>query len=464
MTLPPLRCFQGVIPAAIATASADGVPNVTYLSQVFRIDDEHVALSCQFFNKTQRNVADNPQACLLLYDPVTFEAYRLAIRYERSEQSGPLFDVMAMRIQVIASHTGMAGVFALRSADVYRIESCERLDDFIDVPPLPAIDDPGGKNELRALQVVSQRACRATDLPTLVEDVLESLELALGCSNGMVLVPDDTGERLRVVGSRGYPSNMLGVEIGKGEGAIGTVAEERRMLRVCGLREELRYGRTIRDETVRGVGPGAVSTEVPLCGLPDAQSQVILPLLSGERLVGVLALESRDRLGFEEWDEAFLEIVANQVAVCLDRLLPSWRGGPATTIVSPPRGERPVRRFCFYPGDDCVFVDDQYLIRNVPGRILWKLLRMHAESDRSEFSNRELRLDPWLGLPPIRDNLESRMALLRKRLADKCPELSLPSIRRGHFRLVADCRIELLQAPEEADGRQGPFTTPLRSS
>ncbi|MEQ9324845.1 MAG: GAF domain-containing protein, partial [Polyangiaceae bacterium] len=378
MILPPLRCFQGVIPAAIATASADGVPNVTYLSQVFRVDDEHVALSCQFFNKTQRNIAENPCACIQLYDPVTFEAYRLTLRFERSETSGPLFDVMAMRIQVIASHTGMAGVFALRSADVYVIESCERLEGFIDVPALPALDDPGGRNELRALQVVSQRAARATDLPTLIDDVLESLELTLGCSNGMVLVPDESGETLRVVGSRGYPATMLGLEIARGQGAVGMVAEERRMLRVCGLREELRYGRAIRDELVRGEGPGALTTEVPLCGLPDAQSQVILPLLSADRLVGVLVLESRDRLGFDEWDEAFLEIVANQVAVCVDRLRETWRQSPEDLVAPRPDPDRVTRRFCFYPHDDCVFVDDAYLIRNVPGRILWKLLRMHA--------------------------------------------------------------------------------------
>ena len=57
-------CFQGIIPSFIATSDAHGVPNVTYLSQVYFVDEHHVALSCQFFNKTRRNLDENPYACV----------------------------------------------------------------------------------------------------------------------------------------------------------------------------------------------------------------------------------------------------------------------------------------------------------------------------------------------------------------------------------------------------------------
>src|SRR5690242_21477441 len=47
-------CFEGAIPAVIATASNDGTPNITYLSRVRLVDRGRVALSNQFFSKTSR--------------------------------------------------------------------------------------------------------------------------------------------------------------------------------------------------------------------------------------------------------------------------------------------------------------------------------------------------------------------------------------------------------------------------
>jgi adenylate cyclase len=452
---PPARCYQGVIPSVVATCSADGIPNAAYLSQVFSIDDGHVALSCQFFNKTKRNILENPYASLELYDPVSFEAYHMELRFERAETSGPLFDGMSLRIDAIASHTGMTGVFRLLSADVYEVLSVTKLEGFLEPARVEIGSEaeplPGPRSELRGLQLVSQRLCRIGRLDELLTTLLQTLEEAFGFEHSMVLLTDETGKRLYTVASRGYGEQGIGSEVKLGEGLIGSVAAQRKLLRVSGVEEELRYGRAIR-AAVHQSGRRELSPEIALPGLPDAQSHMALPLVSGERVLGVLAVESRQRLGFDEWDEAFLEIVANQVAVSLDNVLLRERGedepaSPPPKAAAAVSGERSLR-IRFFRNDDCVFIGDEYLIRNVPGRILWKILRAYHDAGRTEFSNRELRLDPWLGLPAVRDNLESRLVLLRKRLEQKCPDLSLVSTARGHFRLEARCQLSL----EESDG------------
>jgi predicted pyridoxine 5'-phosphate oxidase superfamily flavin-nucleotide-binding protein len=120
-------CFEGIIPAVIATASGDGTPNVTHLSRVHLVDDEHVALSNQFFSKTVRNLTENPHACLLLIDPIAWDEYRLVLRYERTERRGPVFDRLHRDVEAIAALTGMQGIFKLKSADVYRVVELDRV-------------------------------------------------------------------------------------------------------------------------------------------------------------------------------------------------------------------------------------------------------------------------------------------------------------------------------------------------
>ena len=67
------------MPAVVATAAADGTPNVTYLSRVRMVDADRVALSNQFFSKTARNLAENPRASMLIIDPTTYDEYRLEL-------------------------------------------------------------------------------------------------------------------------------------------------------------------------------------------------------------------------------------------------------------------------------------------------------------------------------------------------------------------------------------------------
>ena len=115
--------MQGVIPSHVVTCSSDGTPNASAISQVYYVDADHVALSHQFFNKTKRNVEDNPKAAVWLIHPETFETWDLELEFDRSETSGPVFQAMDMQIEAIASIVGMKGIFKLRAADIFRVVS-----------------------------------------------------------------------------------------------------------------------------------------------------------------------------------------------------------------------------------------------------------------------------------------------------------------------------------------------------
>jgi len=113
--------------ALMVTCSASGAPNATVISKVYYVDETHVALSFQFFNKTIKNVRENPRAWVGLTDFMSQSDWALDLEFEHSETEGPIFDAMDMQIEAIASATGMSGIFKLRAADIYRVLSVERL-------------------------------------------------------------------------------------------------------------------------------------------------------------------------------------------------------------------------------------------------------------------------------------------------------------------------------------------------
>jgi hypothetical protein len=439
-----------MIPAALSTCAPDGTPNITFISQLYYVDARHLAISHQFFNKTHRNVRQNPLACAMVLDPRTLQAYRLGLRFDHSETAGPLFESMSLQLQAIASYAGMADVFRLRASDVYEVLRVERMEGFTRLPTPPPSERPSRlfiPEDLDRLRLCVGRLTRPETLNDLLETGLATLDELLGFRHAMILLADERNAKLFTIASRGYADNGVGSEVGYGEGLIGMVARARRALRLSAIDHSLRYARAARAQAQAVAGAEAVCREIPLPGLPGAAAQIAVPLVTRSRLIGVIAVESPDPLAFMLREDTLLAIVAAQLATGIEQL--SRDADEPTPAATEPAGTpsaapvRCTRHICFYHGDDCVFVDGEYLIRNVPGRILWRLLTQQRDAGRREFTNRELRMDGWLGLPELKDNLESRLILLRKRLEQKCPDIRLVPRGRGRFSLETDVAVVL---------------------
>ncbi len=430
ISLAPLRrSLEGIVAPIMATRDAAGTPNISMISQVHYVDDRHVALSYQFFNKTRRNLLETRIASVEVADPITNAQHRLQLAYLDTQNSGPIFEAMRAKLAGIASHTGMEGVFKLLGADIFEVLSIEALR----CRQVAEAARPRDLLGLARMAAAKLRACR--DLNALFTCVLDSLTGPFGYEHGMILLLDPAAERFYTLQSRGYPASGVGSEILLGEGIIGVAARERVPIRINHMTADYRYGAAIRESIIRSGVEWQAATEIPFPGLESPASQLALPILVRGETFGVLFVESARPMRFWHDDEDALALLAEVIGACIPLLsdceAESEDEAPGPVAPAPAQALT-VRHFA---RDDSVFLGHDYLIKGVAGAILWRLLREHAATGRSEFNTRELRLDASLRLPEFAENLDARLVLLRNRLSEREAPIRLERSGRGRLRL-----------------------------
>jgi GAF domain-containing protein/pyridoxamine 5'-phosphate oxidase-like protein len=433
----PPACFEGLIPAPFATCSPEGTPNITYMSIVHLIDAERVGLSRQFFNKTRANLERNPLGQLRVVDPATMRQYALDLQYLHTETEGRTFEGMKANLEAIASQQGMADVFRLRGVDVHRVVRCAIVDGDL----VPAARPAPVRDVLAPLDEFVRRLGQCESYADATRTALEALDDLFGFRHSILLVADED-QRLLGVAGNGYAASAAGAEVPAGVGLIGIAAERRQVVSVASLARTRALTEAIRE---RAALPGR---EIPLPGLPSAQSAAAVPLPAPGGVLGVLYLESEEPGRFGPQTERLLRILGGHLASILGMLDDDRLQSAETPSAPPPdpaAGE--VLAVEYYQADDSVFVAGEYLVRGVPGRILWRLLNEHSAGGRTAFTNRELRLDERLGLPAGNDNLEARLLVLRKRLAAARCGIGLERVGRGRLALHVARALALSEVP-----------------
>ncbi|MBB3391007.1 adenylate cyclase [Rhizobium sp. BK275] len=427
-------CFEGVIPSIIATASADGMPNISYLSHVVRVDEEHVALSNQFFAKTAANVRANPKVTLIVVDGLTGDQFLLDIGFVRSVDAGALFDKIARQLKASSAQVGMSDVMRLRSADIFRVHGIEKVPSPVETAPpmtgrapvsLPALSE--------AIKAIEGKA----EADEIIESLLCGVQHVLGYDHALVLIHDNHRGCLTTTGSIGYERSGLGSEIAGSEGLIGAAATSGQTIKVSDMSRVRRFGEAIGLEAD---GAENVTRIVAFPQLPTAMSQIAVPMTVRGAVTGVLFVESTERLAFREEDEAALEILVGQAARALrasEREAAAAELKPVVSLPEPAAAGREVR-VIHHRFDDSVFVDGTYIVKGVAGTLLRLMLDWHLSDGRSEFTNREMRLAAGARMPEIKDNLETRLLLLRRRLEEKQAPIRLVRVGRGRVKLEAE--------------------------
>jgi len=439
------RMFEGVIPAVMCSVSAEGMPHLCFLSQVEYVDDAHVALSFQFFNRSRENVLATRRCTVSVDDPYTAAGIRMQLLYLRTETSGPVFERMKAKLAGIAAHSGMDKVYHLQGADIYLVQSVR------EVAGRRALQAPQPRCDVReATRAVIDRISACADMATLLDDTLEALRSHLCIDHSMILLADPARQVLYTVASLGYESSGIGAEIPVGHGVAGIAAREGVPLRIGHMTMWQTYGRAIRHRS-EAAGLGALSCdEIPLPGLSEPRSQLAVPLRLMGRTVGVLLAESLQDQHFSHDDEDALASIASPLALALSLLQPQEAEPPTPTGTAdapvPPADTGPLITLRHHAPTDSVFLGDSYLIKGVAGAILWKLAREVQLTGRREFTNRELRIASDLRLPDVTDNLEARLILLHKRLQERQAPIQLVRTGRGRFRLDIEGTLVLISA------------------
>jgi len=428
------RMMEGVIPPTMCTASADRMPNVSYLSLAEYVDPLHIALSYQFFNRSRENVLATRRAALTLDDPYTGAGVVLQIEYLRTETEGPVFERLRAKLMGVASHAGMDQVFHLRGADIYRVVELRRVPGRLELPAAePRVDLPTN------CRLLSERMANCGEMADLLDTLLDGLGELLRIDNAMLWLFDSAQQALTLLASRGYEIGGTGAEISTGDGIVGTAVREGVPIRVGHMMNMARYARAARDRAdALGFEP-LHKSEIPLPGLKEPRSQLAVPLRARGRVLGALLVESKHDQHFGYDDEDALMLLCGQFAIAMSLMQPAEpelpREPPKPAEPAQPDSAGPAVQMRRYARDNSVFLDDTYLIRGVAGAILWKLVSEFLRCGRREFSNRELRLAPELRLPDVQDNLEVRLLLLQRRLAEQKASIQLEKAGRGRMRL-----------------------------
>jgi adenylate cyclase len=407
-------CLRAGLPSPLATCSPDGTPHISFLSRVQYLDRERVATSRQSFNRGVAEMHVSPFSQTLIVRPATGEQFRLDLRYLHTTAEGEEFEAMRANLDAIAPHTGLDSVFRLRGMDVHRVLRCMRVKRGWREPGHVESPDP-----LVLLEQFARRLERPTSYEEATHEVIDALEDLFGFQYAVLIAPDD----LRA-----------------GAGLIATAASRRRVIVTANLARA-----RAMSNAINGDDQGA-SRELALRGLAKARSAAAVPLVVGKDVLGVLYLESAEPSAFGGPTEGLLRIIGAHAAAAL-----AARGAPVAeesqATPAPLPGAEPAIELVYYQADDTVLCNSAYIVKGAPGRILWSMLKAHADSGRTQFSNRELRLDESLELPAGNDNLEARLLVLRRRLADIDCGVTLERVGRGRLELRLERPAELTEVP-----------------
>ena len=155
--------------------------------------------------------------------------------------------------------------------------------------------DPQKERLLKALIEIGREFVTTVDLDELLHRILQASRDVFGFENAIIRLLDPERKVLITAASYGYASEAADYEIALGEGVMGTVAR-----------------------TAEPLVVGDLATTDYVQGISGARSELAVPLLVKDRLIGVFNVESPLPEAFTSSDIEPLMTLAGQAAVAIE--------------------------------------------------------------------------------------------------------------------------------------------------
>ena len=170
--------------------------------------------------------------------------------------------------------------------------------------------------EIEIIERVASQISKTLNLDSIAKTMLISMEEYFGFKHSMILLLNSSESALKVIATHGYKEEGIGAEVKIGVGVIGMVAKKKKLMRMANLGAQKQYMQAIKQQ-IQPSEDTVVAEEISLPGLKNAESQVAIPMLMEDELIGVFSVESDQVNIFDKSDELIIKILANQTANAL---------------------------------------------------------------------------------------------------------------------------------------------------